>query len=234
MGCCGFNRNEFSKMKDKEQEETVKKMEKEDEKIPIYISETSYDNCNWDNIINNIPCEKENIKKRKEIFKKFNFNSDNPYISFKRLKHGFIEYHDLPDLIIKKDPDPIYLAFKATISKFYRDFNFDILESKYFRPFLFYLKQYFTYLNMFKEQAKSEKRLISFEEFKKAIPIMKEFRVKIEENNAESRFNKIDINKEKKISFDDFCINIIQDSFDNLDKNEQDDIEDLKNIKSQK
>ena len=234
MGCCGINIREFSEMEDEEQEEARKKLEKEDENLPIYISETSFDNCNWDNIINNIPCEKEKIEKRKEIFKKFNLNSGNSYISFKRLKYGFIKYHDLPDIIIKKDPDPLYLAFKATITKFYRDFDFDILEFKCFRTFLFYLKQYFTYLNMFKEQAQSERRLISFEEFKKAIPTMKEFGVKIEENNAESKFNKIDINKEKKISFDDFCINIIQNSIDNLDINEQDNIEDLKNIKKRK
>ena len=41
---------------------------------------------------------------------------------------------------------------------------------------------------------------------------MKNFGVSIEENEIESEFNNIDLNKEGKISFDDFCINIIQKS----------------------
>ena len=81
---------------------------------------------------------------------------------------------------------------------------------------------------MFKEQAKYEKRLITLDQFKNAIPTMKEFGVKIEENEAEKEFNEIDLNGEKKISFDDFCI-IIQKSIDDVDEDYKNNIEDLTN-----
>ena len=81
---------------------------------------------------------------------------------------------------------------------------------------------------MFKEQAKYEKRLITLDQFKNAIPIMKEFGIKIEENEAEKEFNEIDLNGEKKISFDDFCI-IIQKSIDDVDEDYKNNIEDLTN-----
>ena len=228
MGCFGYNPKLFSKMDDDKKQKVIEEMEKQDENLKLYISGTTYDDYNWDQIIKNIPCEKDKKEKRKEIFKKFNNLSEIDYISYKRLKHGFSEYYDLPDLIVKKEPNPIYLALKAANSKFYRDFNYDILEFKCFRLFLFYLKQYFSYLNMFKEQAKYEKRLITLDQFKNAIPTMKEFGIKIEENEAEKVFNKIDLNGEKKISFDDFCI-IIQKSIDDVDEDYKNNIEDLTN-----
>lgn len=42
--------------------------------------------------------------------------------------------------------------------------------------------KYFTYVAMFKEQAKSEENLITLEDFKGVIKTMKNFGVSIEEN----------------------------------------------------
>jgi len=92
--------------------------------------------------------------------------------------------------------------------------------------------QYFTYVAMFKEQAKSEENLITLEDFKGVIKTMKNFGVSIEENEIESEFNNIDLNKEGKISFDDFCINIIQKSINNIEEDYRDDINDFKKLKN--
>ena len=54
----------------------------------------------------------------------------------------------------------------------------------------------------------------------------------IEENEIESEFNNIDLNKEGKISFDDFCINIIQKSINNIEEDYRDDINDFKKLKN--
>ena len=88
---------------------------------------------------------------------------------------------------------------------------------------------------MFKEQAKSEENLITLEDFKGVIKTMKNFGVSIEENEIESEFNNIDLNKEGKISFDDFCINIIQKSINNIKedyRDYRDDINDFKKLKN--
>ena len=90
--------------------------------------------------------------------------------------------------------------------------------------------QYFTYVAMFKEQAKSEENLITLEDFKGVT--MKNFGVSIEENEIGSEFNNIDLNKEGKISFDDFCINIIQKSINNIEEDYRDDINDFKKLKN--
>ena len=92
--------------------------------------------------------------------------------------------------------------------------------------------QYFTYVAMFKEQAKSEENLITLEDIKGVIKTMKNFGVSIEENEIESEFNNIDLNKEGKISFDDFCINIIQKSINNIEEDYRDDINDFKKLKN--
>ena len=92
--------------------------------------------------------------------------------------------------------------------------------------------QYFTYVAMFKEQAKSEENLITLEDFKGVIKTLINFGVSIEENEIESEFNNIDLNKEGKISFDDFCINIIQKSINNIEEDYRDDINDFKKLKN--
>ena len=92
--------------------------------------------------------------------------------------------------------------------------------------------QYFTYVAMFKEQAKSEENLITLEDFKGVIKTLINFGVSIEENEIESEFNNIDLNKEGKISFDDFYINIIQKSINNIEEDYRDDINDFKKLKN--
>ena len=92
--------------------------------------------------------------------------------------------------------------------------------------------QYFTYVAMFKEQAKSEENLITLEDFKGVIKTLINFGVSIEENEIESEFNNIDLKKKEKISFDDFCINIIQKSINNIEEDYRDDINDFKKLKN--
>ena len=96
--------------------------------------------------------------------------------------------------------------------------------------FLVYLRQYFEYFIMFQKVDSSEDLRISFDEFKKAIPLMKNWGVEIKDNEAEKEYNKIKTENEEDISFEDFCNFAIQKSLDLEDDDNFDD-EELKHLK---
>ena len=74
--------------------------------------------------------------------------------------------------------------------------------SPFYGFFIYYLKQYFTYWEIFIKEDKVDECIIKIEDFKKNLPIIKEFVNDIDE----SYFKKIDIKKKKKISFDAFFL----------------------------
>ena len=128
---------------------------------------------------------------------------------------------------------PIKLAFNAASEKYSRygvkkDDN--LIEWMEFRIFLVYLRQYFEYWIMFDKVDNSGDHLINLEEFKKAIPQMKNWGVEISEAEAEKEFKSIDTNNGGAISFEEFCSFAIQKSLD-LEEDDGFDDEELKNLK---
>ena len=81
---------------------------------------------------------------------------------------------------------------------------------------------------MFESLDNSGDHQINLEEFKKAVPTMEKWGVKIE--NPEEEFKKIDKNKGGTISFEEFCSFAIQKSLD-LEEDDGFDDEELKNLK---
>ena len=121
-----------------------------------------------------LPVEKtkEDRKNRLNLWKKLN-EYGNGYISFKRLNVQLTNHLHLPEIIRNKGP--IKLAFDAACNKYERNgINKDdnLLEWMEFRIFLVYLRQYFEYFIMFQKVDSSEDLRISFDKFKKAIPLM--------------------------------------------------------------
>ena len=71
--------------------------------------------------MNKIPFEKDKIDDRIRINKEFNDNSDEVYISFKKFQYEFASKYDLPELILRKDPDPIHTACETAINIYKRE-----------------------------------------------------------------------------------------------------------------
>ena len=91
------------------------------------------------------------------------------------------------------------------------------------------LRQYLEYYSMFCRLDTSDDFKINLDEFKKGIPLMEKWGVKID--NPEAEFNKIDKNKGGSIMFDEFAEYAIKKNLDLEDDDDFDD-EELKNFKS--
>ena len=224
----------FHEMSNEEKEKIKQKIEEQDKNIEDKLKnpKESYDNYDWDALKKKLPVEKtkEDRKNRLKLWKKLN-EFGNGYLSFKRLNSQLTIYLDLPEVVRNKAP--IKLAFDAASDKYIKDgVNKDdnLLEWMEFRIFLVYLRQYFEYWVMFQKLDTSGDLKISLEEFKKALPIMKNWGVEIKEDESESVFNSIDSNGEGSITFSEFCKYAIQKSLDLEDDNGFDD-EELKHLK---
>ena len=224
----------FHELPDEEKQKLKQEIEDQDKNIEEKLQnpKESYENYDWEALKKKLPVEKtkEDRKNRLNLWKKLN-EYGNGYISFKRLNVQLTNHLHLSEIIRNKGP--IKLAFDAACNKYERNgINKDdnLLEWMEFRIFLVYLRQYFEYFIMFQKVDSSEDLRISFDEFKKAIPLMKNWGVEIKDNEAEKEYNKIKTENEEDISFEDFCNFAIQKSLDLEDDDNFDD-EELKHLK---
>ena len=217
MGCLGHSIKEFHDLSDEEKEKIIKDMEIDDEDLEYDEQNIEYDLKNIDKFIQKLPCNKDDkdLEIRIKLFKDFNKN-EKRYISYKRINISIVNYLELPNIIRdSKDANPIRLAGNAAMQKYIRNNKYDnVLEWREFRIFLYYLKQYFTYIKIFQIKNNLEEHRINFEEFKKALPQMKEFGVELNETEANIRYNKIKLGSENSITFGDFCSYIIEKSIE--------------------
>ena len=246
MGCSGGKATgekndgkvakQFYDMSEEEREKAKKKMEEQDKDLKEEKNENEnpklYEMYNWDELIKKLPTEKtdEGRKNRLKLWNKIN-EYGNGYVSFKRLSFQLDKYLQLPNVV--KNKGPVKLAFKAACNKFARNglkIEDNLIEWMEFRIFLVYLRQYFEYWVMFEKLDKSGDHQINFEEFKKAIPKMKEWGYELTDEEAEKEFKEINKNNEGTISFEDFCSFAIQRCLDFEDDDGFDD-EELKNLK---
>ena len=225
---------QFHDMSEEEKEKIKKEIEKQDKDIEEKIKnpKTSYENFDWNDLRKKLPVDKtkEERKRRLELWKKLN-EYGNGYMSLKRLNVQLTNYLDLPEILRNKGP--IKLAFDAASDKYARNGikkEDNLLEWMEFRIFLVYLRQYFEYWEMFQRIDSSGDLKITLDEFRKAIPKMKEWGVEIRENEAEKEFNNIKVDNEDTISFEEFCNFAIQKSLDLIEDDDFDD-EELKNLK---
>ena len=232
----GKSAKKFYDMSEEEREKAKKKMEEQDKDLKEEKNENEdpklYEMYNWDELIKKLPTEKtkEGRKKRLDLWNQIN-EYGNGYVSFKRLSFQLDKYLQLPNVV--KNKGPVKLAFIAACNKFERNglkIEDNLIEWMEFRIFLVYLRQYFEYWVMFEKLDKSGDHQINFEEFKKAIPKMKEWGYNLTDEEAEKEFKEINKNNEGTISFEDFCSFAIQRCLDLEDDDGFDD-EELKNLK---
>lgn len=221
-GCLCCSIKEFHDLTDNEKEKIIKELEIEDQNLEYDDQNIPYDpqnityQKNIDEWIQKLPCNKDDkdLQRRITLFKNFTKN-EKRYISYKRLQISIVNYLELPNTIRDStDANPIRLAGNAAMQKYIRNNKIDsVLEWREFRIFLYYLKQYFTYMKIFQIKNKPEEHRINLKEFIIALPQMNEFGVKLKETEAEVRYNKIKLGSDY-ITFGDFCSYIIQKSID--------------------
>ena len=184
--------------------------------------QSDYKDYDWDSLLSSLPIKKtaEDRKKRKELWNQMDMNGNN-YISLAEFDKGLRDVLKLPDIFkLKKVSLRAFLAAKTAVksSSKYGDDYVGWLE---FRIILVYLRQYFEYYVMFCRIDTSDDFKINLDEFKKAVPTLNKWGVKIDDPVKE--FNKIDTNHGGAILFDEFCSYAIK---KNLDLEDDDDFDD--------
>ena len=184
--------------------------------------QSDYKNYDWDSLLSSLPIKKtaEDRKKRRELWNQMDINGNN-YISLAEFDKGLRDVLKLPDIFkLKKVSLRAFQAAKTAVksSSKYGDDYVGWLE---FRIILVYLRQYFEYYVMFCRIDTSDDFKINLEEFKKAVPTLNKWGVKIDDPVKE--FNKIDTNHGGVILFDEFCSYAIK---KNLDLEDDDDFDD--------
>ena len=222
FSCCVVK--EFHEKTQQEKIEIIKQMKIDDENLKYNDPNKPTENFCAE-IMKKLPYKKEESKKRLKLFQKLNNNNGVCYISCKRLHVELTNYLELPEVVREKDP--INKALISAIEKYARMDDHVVLGWREFHVFIYYLKQYFTYWEIFIKEDKVDECIIKIEDFKKNLPIIEEFVNDIDE----SYFKKIDIKKEKKISFDAFCDYVIQKSIDEYNKDDNIDKKELKFFK---
>ena len=240
MGCDGSQTKDettpgqskqFHEMSEEEKEKIKKQMEEQDKDLKEEVNEDqNYIRYDWDELMKKLPTQKT-AKERKERLALWNKINEygNGYVSYKRLSVQLDKHLELPNVVRNKAP--IKLAFNAASNKYAKKGlkpEDNLIEWMEFRIFLVYLRQYFEYWTMFEGLDESGDHQINLEEFKKAVPTMEKWGVKIK--NPEEEFKKIDKNNSGTISFEEFCSFAIQKSLD-LEEDDGFDDEELKNLK---
>ena len=179
----------------------------------------------WNAIHARLPTSRtaEDKKKRMTMFMQFDPNS-NGYLSLAEVDKGCRDILGLHEIF---DAKPVIMrAFQAAKSA--NDKNNkkgghgpDYIEKCEFRLLLVYLRQYLELWQMFSEIDDSGDRRVEFAEFKKALPKLESWGVKI--SDPEAAFREIDTNGGGIILFDEFAHWALEKGLDLEDDDDFDD-----------
>ena len=160
---------------------------------------------NWAHIREVLPFERTDEAKarRQKMFKDFDPNG-NGYLSLAEVDKSIRDVLKLNELFdIKPVLMRAFQAAKSANTKTKGKLGEHFIEFCEFRLLLFYLRQYFELWQMFDAVDTSDDRRISFDEFKKALPMIERWGVKIQD--AHRTFGEIDTNGGGIILFDEFA-----------------------------
>jgi len=191
--------------------------------------QSDFKNYDWDGFLNSLPIKKtaEDRAKRKKMWDAIDMNK-NGYVSLAEFDRGVRDVLNLPQIFTLKKV--LMRAFQASKEKIKAKSKHskDYVEWLEFRILLVYLRQYFEYYVMFCRIDTSDDFKVNLSEFKKAMPTLEKWGIKI--SNPEAEFKKIDNNNSGSIMFDEFCEYAIKKNLDLEDDDDFDDCE-LKNFK---
>ena len=161
----------------------------------------------WPAIRAKMPTEKtaDQKAKRMELFMQFDPNG-NGYLSLAEVDKGCRDILQIHEIF---DAKPVIMrAFQAAKNVNNKrnkpgSHGPDYIEKCEFRLLLVYLRQYLELWEMFDEIDTSDDRRVSITEFKKAIPRLEAWGVKIDD--ADAAFKEIDTNGGGIVLFDEFA-----------------------------
>lgn len=175
-------------------------------------------NIDWELIRAKLPLGKTDYERetRENLFKLFDPNG-NGYLSLAEVDKGYVLFILIINVLIFRfkelgmfdvfDAKPVLLrAFNAAkganSAKSKSKVGDDYVEFLEFRLLLVYVRQYFEIWQMFDQVDTSDDRRVDFEEFKKALPLIESWGVKISDPRKE--FDNIDRDHGGKILFEEF------------------------------
>ena len=183
--------------------------------------QSDFKNFDWEGFIKKLPVEKTNAdrEKRRKIWKAIDMNG-NGFVSLAEFDRGVRDVLGLPQIFSQKKV--LIRAFTAAKNKIKGKAkqSQDYVEWLEFRYILIYLRQYFEYYAMFCRLDTSDNFKVDIKEFKKALPTLEKWGIKIQDPVAE--FKKIDNNNSGNVMFDEFCEYAIK---KNLDLEDDDDFD---------
>jgi len=157
----------------------------------------------WERVRELLPVKKddENKEKRKKLFDQFDPNG-NGKLSLAEIDSACQKILELERFTNNLQPILIraYNAAK-TLQKKEKDDEF--VEFIEFRMLLCYIYHYFELMVMFDEIDASDDRRVTIEEFKKAVPLVEKWGLKV--SDPEATFKKMDSNGGGVVLFEEFC-----------------------------
>ena len=155
--------------------------------------QNDFKDYDWEGLLKRLPIKKtvEERTKRRQLWNAIDMNG-NGYISLAEFDRGVRDVLNLPNIFSLKKV--LIRAFNAAKNKIKgkSKHSDDYVEWLEFRILLVYLRQYFEYYVMFCRIDTSDDFKVDINEFKKAIPTLEKWGVKIADPVAE--FKKIDNN----------------------------------------
>ena len=183
--------------------------------------QSDFKNFDWDGFLNKLPIQKTDAERaeRKKLWNAIDMNG-NGFVSLAEFDRGVRDVLGLPEIFIQKKV--LFRAFQAARKKIKGKAkqSGDYVEWLEFRYILIYLREYFEFYVMFCRVDSSDDFKVNLAEFKKAIPTLAKWGVKISDPAAE--FKSIDKNNSGNLMFDEFCEYAIQ---KNLDIEDDDDFD---------
>ena len=191
--------------------------------------QSDFKDFDWEILIKSLPIKKteEDRVKRKKLWDAMDMNR-NGFLSLAEFDKGIRDVLKLPKLFPQKKV--LIRAYNSSKDKIKgkSKYSKDYVEWLEFRYLLIYLRQYFEYYVMFCRVDTDDNFKIDLNEFKKALPTLEKWGVKITDPEAE--FKRIDTNSSGNIMFEEFCDYAIQKNLDLEDDDNFDDSE-LKDFK---
>ena len=183
--------------------------------------QSDYKDFDWNGLLKKLPIKKTEAERaeRRKLWKAIDMNG-NGFVSLAEFDRGVRDVLGLPQIFnLKKVLIRAFTAAKTKIKGKAKQSQ-DYVEWLEFRYILVYLRQYFEYYVMFCRVDTSDDFKLDAKEFKKAVPILEKWGVKI--GDPTSEFKKIDKNNSGSVMFDEFCEYAIH---KNLDLEDDDDFE---------
>lgn len=168
----------------------------------------------WQALNAKLPSAKEDREKRIEIWTNVLGMKPKDSCPLDVLQDKLTKHLELPEEMAKRGP--MKKAYDAAKDKYKKEGEQgdDALQWNEFRIFLIFLKQYFEYYQMFKALDNSGDMRLSIEEFKKALPSLKNWGVEIPEDQVETEWQAINSGGGNDVDFDEFCAYAIKKSLD--------------------